>query len=249
MSLKSALAKSEKITCYDIHTHQQPLHAGDISVISLDLHDQADLSRISSVAEYLSIIQSQGRIHANNQDQYYSVGIHPWNPDKSLMAKVRMYAALPFVIAIGETGLDKISAKTQDEFILQHELFTKHIRLSEETGKPLIIHCVKAWNEILHLHKTTKPLMPWIIHGFRGKKMLADQLLSAGLYLSFGALHNKDAVRSAWEKRRLLAETDDTKTDIHEIYSRIAQNLNIPPEELSEEIEIIFNTLFTKKAN
>ena len=70
--------------------------------------------------------------------------------------------------------------------------------------------------------------------------------MDAGLYLSFGAQHNMDSLKAAWEKRRLLVETDDTNTDIRDIYVQIASNLNITIEELSDNI-LLFSRLALKQ--
>ena len=220
--------KNEKLTYYDIHTHQPKVHEEDIAVISLDLRYPDMWPELFSARESIS--------------EYYSVGIHPWYPDRSLLTKVAEYATSPLVVAIGETGLDKTTAKSAEEFKLQQEFFMEHIDLSEDTGKPLIIHCVKAWDELLHIRKTTKPSRPWIIHGFKGKAALAEQLMDAGMYLSFGASHNTDSLKAAWNRRRLLAETDDSDSDIRDIYAQIANKLNIPVKELSDNIEIFLNT-------
>lgn len=158
------------------------------------------------------------------------------------MEKVIRYATQPAVVAIGETGLDKITAGSPETFKRQQELFTQHIRLSEETGKPLIIHCVKAWDELLHIRKATHPAVPWIIHGFRGKELLATQLLDAGLYLSFGSFYNPEALKAAWKRHHLLIETDDKQTNIREVYQQIASELKITVDLLSDEIGTIFKT-------
>jgi len=218
--------KDERFTYYDIHTHQPTVQTEVITVISLDLRDHDMWPELFSARESIS--------------EYYSVGIHPWFPEKNLMTKVREYAISPLVVAIGETGLDKITANSAESFKLQQDLFIEHIILSEKVKKPLIIHCVRAWNDLLHIHKTTKPSMPWIIHGFRGNATLAGQLIDAGLYLSFSGLYNTDSLKAAWMKRRLLIETDDTKTDIRDVYTQIANNLEITPKELFDEIERFF---------
>ena len=234
----------ESIIYYDLHTHQPSLRPKDIAIISIDLLNRERLPELFSNERYLSDKRASGCIEENNHAHLYSVGIHPWHADKSLITKVRNYATSPYVVAIGETGLDKIISDNPDDFKLQQELFTEHIQLSEEIGKPLVIHCVKAWDELLYIRKATKPSMPWIIHGFRGKAALATQLLNAGLYLSFGTFHNADALKAAWEKRRLLAETDDTNADIRTVYAQIAENLNITPEKLSDEIGVFFKANF-----
>ncbi len=217
----------------DIHTHQPGRHPEDIAVISVDIRNP------------LALYAPQ-----DNAEKYYTVGVHPWYIDSThadlandLFTKVREYAHLPKIVAIGETGLDKMTAKTENDFIFQQEQFLSHAHLSEEVKKPLIIHCVKAWDELLHIHKSIKPTMPWIIHGFRGKETLAAQLLDAGFYLSFGAHYNTGALQTAWTKHRLLAETDDKNIDIRDVYKQIASDLNISESKLSEEIEFFFISL------
>ena len=210
---------------YDIHTHRAERSPDVISVTSADLRDE-------SVQNALSIIT----------DAYYSVGVHPWNVDLEGMELVQEYSLKPNVVAIGETGLDKTTAKTSSEFSLQRELFWKHVQLSEKIKKPLIIHCVKAWSDLLHIRKMVKPSIPWIVHGFRGKPSIASQLLDAGLYLSFGAYYHPEALKLAWEQKRLLAETDDQSVDIKEIYQQIASDLFISIESLAQAIEHIFLT-------
>ena len=218
---------------YDIHTHCPASNREDIAVISIDMRNTQVFRE--------DLPQDEGR--------YYSVGIHPWHIDDNDMTKVRNYATLSSVVAIGETGLDKMTAVTADDFILQQELFVSHIHLSEEVRKPLIIHCVKAWDELLHIRKAIKPSTPWVIHGFRGNKMLANQLLNAGLYLSFGNLHNIEALNTAWEKRQLLAETDDHNTNIRDVYKLLTKELSISENELSTGIGAFFdaNIIKTRK--
>ena len=216
---------------YDIHTHQPARYPEDIVVISVDA------GRLKLPGPIIP--------QANN---YYSVGIHPWHVDMKSMDYVCEYASRPTVVAIGETGLDKIAAKDECEFRLQQELFSAHAELSEATRKPLIIHCVKAWDELLHIHKSIKPVMPWIIHGFRGKELLASQLINAGLYLSFGKYYHEEALLIAWQKQRLLIETDDKDVDLHTIYEQIAGDLNISKETLAEAISRFFkNQLLTSR--
>ncbi|MDR0574118.1 MAG: TatD family hydrolase [Tannerella sp.] len=232
----------------DIHTHQPGQYQEDIAVISVDIRKPFALRILQDNPENkpeIALIQKQ----ATEKIEYYAAGVHPWYIDNihadianDLFAKVRKYARLPEIAAIGETGLDKITATTENDFILQQELFLSHAHLSEKVKKPLIIHCVKAWDELLRIRKSIKPSMPWIIHGFRGKKTLATQLLNAGLFLSFGIHHNTGALQMAWIKHRLLVETDDKNIDIRDVYKLIAKDLNIPESKLSEDIAFFFNT-------
>lgn len=89
----------------------------------------------------------------------------------------------PRVVAVGEAGLDKLC---DVPLPLQQEAFQAAIELSEKYRFPLLIHAVKATVELLVFQKKHRPTQPWIIHGFRGKKELAEDLLRHGFYLSFG---------------------------------------------------------------
>ena len=203
---------------YDLHSHRQSQQAEDVTIISVDLREQNCLSSVD-IAKNI-----------------YSAGVHPWYIDKTLIHEVRKLALLSSVVAIGETGLDK----NRGNYLSQLDIFEEHIRLSEEVMKPLIIHCVKAWDDLLYIKKSLNPSMPWIIHGFRGNENLATQLLNAGMYLSFGIHHNTESLKVAWDQKRLFIETDDTDINIREVYTKIAANLNISLNELLDEVKGLF---------
>jgi TatD DNase family protein len=164
---------------------------------------------------------------------YYAIGIHPRQADRTLLPELRMLAGLPQVVAIGEAGLDKFASTP---WSLQEELFAAQVQLAGEIRKPLIIHCVKAWQELMAVRKTVRYDIPWIIHGFRGNGTLAGQLLRAGFFLSFGIRYQPEAVCRAWEVRRLLAETDDKPVNIREVYASLAATLALPEESLAQAI-------------
>ena len=165
-------------------------------------------------------------------DETISVGIHPWNVDKDWKEKfhtIEELAKAQNVVAIGECGIDKVRSAAIPE--IQEEAFRAHIALSERLQKPLIIHCVKAYDTIIALHKETKPRQAWIIHAFRGKPQQATQLTKAGLYLSLGEHFNEESARSI-PADRLFVESDDSETPIENIYSSIASVRGCCVEEL-----------------
>lgn len=139
-------------------------------------------------------------------EAWYSVGFHPWDtaggamPD---MEYLRRLAADARVVAIGEAGIDRLRGDTAT----QREVFRRQALLAEEVGKPLIIHCVKAWDDILALRRELKPNVEWIIHGFRGGVEQARQLLAAGFMLSLGERHAPGA-DDFIPSERLYRETD-----------------------------------------
>lgn len=152
---------------------------------------------------------------------YHSVGIHPWHTvdiDSSTIEKLNILATHPQVVAIGETGIDTLKGAS---IVKQIEIFRLHVILSEQHQKPLIIHCVKAFNEIIELKKYLRPSMPWIIHGFRGKPQLARQLLNHGFYISLGEHFNPQSA-TIIPTDHLLFETDESTLNINSIIDNIS---------------------------
>ena len=155
--------------------------------------------------------------------QYLSVGLHPWwiTPEwESDFKQVCLWAQQPQVVAIGETGLDRVQSPAV--FSVQEEIFRAHIALSESCGKPIIIHCVKALDELLALRKELRPTQPWVFHGFRGKPQQAESLLRAGFSLSFGEHFHPESVRLC-PPDRICIETDESTLPIEKIGQRIKQ--------------------------
>lgn len=179
----------------------------------------------------------------------YTFGIHPWflTEENHLryLELTRQMAYNPFVIAIGEAGFDKLKGPSYD---LQRKVFLKQVELSESFKKPLIVHCVRAWEELLSVHKEMKPEMPWMIHGFRGKTGLADQLLSKGFYLSFWfdfvLRPESSSLLRAVPQRRMFLETDGADVDIRSIYLKVSEDLHISLIDLKQTIYSNFFQFF-----
>ena len=152
--------------------------------------------------------------------QLYSVGIHPWDVKASGVSpefreKLEEAACRPDVVAIGECGLDPAHPGAAPMFA-QMLALRLQIELSEKVGKPLILHCVKCWNEIIGLRKDLQACQPWVVHGFRGKPEILQSLLRAGIRVSFGERFNPESLK-AIPAEFLLAETDASPLPIGEI--------------------------------
>lgn len=119
--------------------------------------------------------------------------------------------------------------------ILQQEAFRAQIRISEKYKLPMIIHCVKAIDDLLRIRKVEKTSMKWIFHGFRGKPQQALQLLGHGIDISFGSRYNEESVKAV-PLDSLWIETDTADISIDKIYSDIARLKNISIEELKRNI-------------
>ena len=162
---------------------------------------------------------------------YYSVGLHPWDIDNNwptLMAKLGVMVLHPQVVMIGEAGIDKKNGHASLE--QQQEVLRQHIRLSQLVHKPLIIHCVKAVDELLALRKETRATLPWVLHGFRGGAEQAWQLHRAGIQVSIGEYYDERMVETL-PLDCLLLESDD-ENDIDTTYQLVSETLDIEEENL-----------------
>ena len=179
--------------------------------------------------------------------EYASVGIHPWHltleNSESQWEALRQSVKDKRIIAIGECGLDKLQGPSLE---LQTSLFKQEATLAEECSLPLIIHCVKAFNELIQLKKEISPRQPWIIHGFRGKLPLAADCIRHGFYLSIGSRFQADALK-AIPLDHLFIETDESEESIGSIYQRIAETKGILLQELTEAINKNVREIFFKR--
>lgn len=181
---------------------------------------------------------------------FYSVGLHPWHVEASTLIedieKIKETANQINVIAIGEAGIDKA---TQTNLTLQKIAFEAQIAIAKDAKKPMIIHCVRAYDEILHYRKSSNHHKPWIIHWFNASKETAFDLIGKNCYLSFGHMlfnENSKAYKSFKHVpiEHVFFETDDVGISISEVYTRAAQLKNIPLENLKEQIQTNFKNCF-----
>lgn len=220
----------------NIHTHYNN-HIGDNEFVEIQ---NIDVDNIVNV----------------DVSHFYSVGIHPWNL-KSQNLKISETQKLGDlesqcladlnIKAIGECGLDRVC---DVDFEIQKEVFIKQIELSEQIAKPLIIHAVRTYPDIISIRKETKAKLPWIIHGFQGNVQSAKQLLCHdGIYLSLGDVLFKNERRASEllnviPLNRLFLETDVAERDIVEVYERATSLSSIELDKLRNDIFNNFVKIF-----
>lgn len=206
----------------DIHTHRP----GGLSILNAYRGEHSD--------EVLDTVS------------WYSAGIHPWylseEDAEAQLQWVKERIRDLRVVAIGECGLD---AACPTPMPLQMRVFRTLISLSEQNGLPMILHVVRTSHLILQLRKELRPRQPWVIHGFRGHAMLAASYLSQGCMISIGAHFQEEVVRQN-PLSSILLETDDSECAISDIYTRVADILSIPTDDLQEIIRENAARIFTR---
>lgn len=208
----------------DIHSHQRD-HAANIK-------------------KHFNIIIPQEETEDIELDAaaVYSAGIHPWyiaeTGFKDQLGWLRQLAKDDRVRMIGECGIDKLKGPSLG---IQEEVFIRQIRIAEEFRKPVIVHCVRAFNEMISIKKVVRPKVPVIIHGYQKKPELGLQLIEKGFYLSLGADLLRDESQAGqllkqMDLSKLFLETDDSEADIVSIYRKASEILTMPLHELEELI-------------
>ena len=179
----------------------------------------------------------------------YSIGIHPWYIDENRLATdlqtIDEKLALPECLALGECGLDK---RIEIPMALQEEVFIKQIALAKKHQKPLVLHLVAAFDELIQIKKRLSIAVPVIIHGFSKNEHVAKQLLDHGFYLSFGKylLRNPDlkTVFQSIPNDKFFLETDTVEETIEEVYALAAEYKGLTLEALQEQLQTNWETVF-----
>ncbi|MFC3560941.1 TatD family hydrolase [Pedobacter jamesrossensis] len=200
----------------DIHTHKAAQENGTTSIQSLSLTSDVFL--------------------AMPKTKPISIGLHPWYArlDKLelQMKYLSVLANQTNVKLIGECGLDKLKGEHLEN---QIAILEKQIALAEKLNKPLILHCVKAFSELIEIKDRLKVKVPMIIHGFNKNEALGKQLLNKGFLLSFGKTilnKNSGAAKLIQNHDNFFLETDDSETSIEEIYQAVSNLKNCSIDEL-----------------
>lgn len=219
----------------------------------LNFHTHNFLSKPDEKSIYNLLIQDADEFESLQND-WISVGIHPWYADaenwESQLRIVEKMAPHEQVLAIGECGLDRLIALPLD-LDKQLTIFEAQAKLAEQVQKPVIIHCVRAFNELLQWKKRAIPTVPLIIHGFNNKPEIAKQLIAQGFYFSLGpALLKTDSNAAKALKiipfSRLFLENDDRDIPIGTVYEAAAIHLEMTVSALKNQIWTNFATVFKR---
>lgn len=173
----------------------------------------------------------------------HMAGIHPWDAASEVMLPDFSTCDI-----IGETGLDYACGVDRAK---QMVLFEAHLRAAEELGKPIVLHVVRSFEDVMHTLRNHPMLRGVLFHGFIGSAEQAARCLKRGYYLSFGARSLRSPrtckVIATTPADRLFMETDDTPTPtIEELYATIAELRKEDIVELGKQIEKNYEKLIIR---
>jgi TatD DNase family protein len=195
---------------------------------------------------------------------YASVGVHPDaqdTPEPSVEGLVA-FAALPKVVAIGETGLDYY--RLQGDLGWQRERFRIHIRAARRAGRPLVVHTRAAAADTLAIMREEGARdVGGVMHCFTESREVARAALDLGFHISFSGIvtfrnaHELKDVALNVPLDRLLIETDspylapvpfrgkrNQPAYVPHVAAEIARLRGVPPEDIARATTSNFFRLF-----
>jgi len=180
----------------------------------------------------------------------FSAGLHPWYADQlpldMLSSTLDQLVSNSNMLAFGEAGLDK---KCNIPLQIQKDIFELHLKKAVEHNKPLILHCVKSWDEIMEI-SSGYPVKK-ILHGYNGSVELTERLLQKEYYFSVGnaiLIPNSKICRSirSIPPTSLFCETDTSQVSIKSIYQAVSNALKMEEDVLKSILFDNFQLLLQK---
>lgn len=201
----------------DAHTHLDACGAKlstDVSTM-VDRAQRAGVTRVITVADDLDSAAWVAEASTWDDRVFAAVALHPTRTTSFSDADretIERLARRPRVVCVGETGLDYYWDYAPPA--AQQEAFRWHIDLAKRIGKPLMIHCRDAHEDVLRILTEEGAPSTVVFHCFSGDAAIARRCVDSGYVLSFAGtvtFRNAAALREAARLvpiEALLVETD-----------------------------------------
>ena len=240
----------------DIHAHLNfPEYDGDRGEVIKRI-GEAEIGVIN-VGTDLETSRAVVKLAEENDNMWATVGIHPHHCQGDSLTvnwgELEKLAKHPWVVAIGECGLDYFRLKDNDEAIKQkqRELFIKQIELARQIRKPLMLHTRETYDEVLEI-LNTYPAVRAHAHFFAGNSEQLQKFLTRGDTISFTGVitftRDYDELIKQVPLDRLMAETDSPYVApvpnrgrrnepfyVREVVTRLAELKGVSPEALAQQ--------------
>lgn len=197
----------------DFHTHRQR-HKED-----------------SNIFEIISIHLGQEKAC-----DYFTIGMHPWwttSVSEDQLEALENQLKADKCLAVGEMGLDKLKGSPLET---QQHILRAQLKIAALVDKPVIIHCVRAFDQLSKIKKEFPNIKKWCIHGYGRHVTLAKQLINQGFYLSIMPTVSQEKYKAFFKELpndRLFLETDSMPNmSIGEVYQKVYDATGIKTDRL-----------------
>lgn len=174
---------------------------------------------------------------------YGCIGVHPWHIaglapgwDDKMREMLRQFPTL----MVGEVGLDK----NHPDMPIQESVFISQMKIAGDLARPIFVHCVGAWDRVLHILKNYRGARPraLIAHAFAGSRDIMERLgAEYGFYFSYSPdILNDNRTRLVDTVRetpieRILIESDAATPDIvPDVLRRVAEIKSIAVADVAD---------------
>ncbi len=212
----------------------------------LDFHTHSLRNKdLKDVAEIVSIHLGQEK-----ERQYFTVGLHPWWTTTPVTPQQQnqllLLLADEYCLAMGEMGLDRLKGPAMN---IQMEVLRSQLVIAEQLNKPVIIHCVRAFDQLIQIKKEFPNIKKWCVHGYGRHVILAKQLIAHGFYLSL--MPSPPAKYQSWFEslpmEKLFLETDSMPdVTIQQIYTLVSEAAGLDFDELCVQMNKNASEFFEK---
>lgn len=215
-----------------------------VEIPNFHTHKRTSTSPSKAVVSY-SLFQ----LEQLDVEGLFTIGLHPWDTERRearewVEERLEAYLRLPNCLALGEVGLDRLRGASLP---LQIDLLTLQLSIAARFAKPVVLHCVRCWSELIALFRRLKYPFPVAIHGFRASSEILSQCVAEGWYISLGIDKRGEVVHNAHlvPIERLLLETDDQPDSIDSVCAQVAAARGVSVVTLAKEVCANTNRFFS----
>lgn len=213
----------------------------------IDIHTHN--TKNSKAIELINVFANQAP--ESYPDSFFSLGLHPWHIEtvniQECFENIGNAVLNKKMLAIGECGIDRAISTPIN---IQEDYFRKQINIAENNKLPIIIHCVRAYSDLIRIKKETKSKTDWILHAYCGNKETTKHLIKHGFYFSLGKSLIQGKIKPETLKLipldRLFFETDDNEIYIKSLYDYFSEISEIDSDFLCERVLNNFRKIFLK---
>jgi|TARA_B100000470_G_scaffold68282_1_gene52113 TatD DNase family protein len=196
---------------FDAHIHlSDPEYESDIPLIMQSMHKQ----NIKACCVSMDSDTCKNTLKLSEQDKNILpfLGIHPEKAQDNPTSVYEMIKENKNKISgIGEIGLDRTYVKSDDEWEIQKQVFSKQLDFAEKFQKPVSIHSRKTLDDVFDILSSYK-ISNVLLHWFDGNKKQLKKATDLGIYVSYGPLlvyaNDKQALLANTQIDKILVETD-----------------------------------------
>lgn len=173
-------------------------------------------------------------MQVDNCNYRLSNGLHPWFTNVSFdTLKLKSILQNNNSAAIGECGLDRLKGAN---LATQIQVFEKHLKLGLELNLPIIVHCVRAYDELYSCLKSYPN--PVVLHAYSASEKQFERFLSEeNIFYSLGIREMKRLKYvTDIPLEKLFLETDTQNYLIADVYEEMCQLKSISIEKLKENL-------------